>query len=517
MQDQQQDGEKAKSSDADFIILLKWAAVIASILLLGRLAIVGRNQLNAPFDLVFETPNLTSIKVIQEGYNPYDPALYAQPPYNITVYTPLYHYLVSLFPFDRANPFFYGRIVACVAMLAAAASLFVVDIRHRNLLLSLIAISVFFGVWPVLQNTVFLKTDTLALCLAVFAVVTAHNFRGHIAAPVASAALAILAISSKQYFVASGATCAIFYLLNDRRQFFIFLFSSVLFVTIFLTIVSTCWGNGFWFSTIGVLRQDMTWEQGAKQFAKYLCQPLVWFVLILTGVVTWEAYRKQRFELFRKTPYFLYILTSMAIVLIIIWRIGSSTNYFAEPLLAALLWVVYLLLQHDFTSVLSKQPLWRGLSMLKVGGLFFLACCAYEYCGPIKPDQYAFITSESKLKMMKYYKMVRDTVTDLDIENPLILNLFSHRDTYIVTDQDSVNDPYGYSLFWKEEKIPAQPMVDNLNNKTYDIVVLSKSMTPENKETGPYGEIIHAVFANYKLEKKGFVQAYYVRREETDG
>ena len=111
--------------------------------------------------------------------------------------------------------------------------------------------------------------------------------------------------------------------------------------------------------------------------------------------------------------------------------------------------------------------------MLKVGGLFFLACCAYEYCGPIKPDQYAFITSESKLKMMKYYKMVRDTVTDLDIENPLILNLFSHRDTYIVTDQDSVNDPYGYSLFWKEEKIPAQPMVDNLNNKTYDIVVLS--------------------------------------------
>ena len=55
MQDQQHDGAKAKSSDADLIILLKWAAVITSILLLGRLAIVGSNQLNAPFDLVFET------------------------------------------------------------------------------------------------------------------------------------------------------------------------------------------------------------------------------------------------------------------------------------------------------------------------------------------------------------------------------------------------------------------------------------------------------------------------------
>ena len=55
MQDQQHDGAKAKSSDADLIILLKWAAVITSILLLGRLAIVVSNQLNAPFDLVFET------------------------------------------------------------------------------------------------------------------------------------------------------------------------------------------------------------------------------------------------------------------------------------------------------------------------------------------------------------------------------------------------------------------------------------------------------------------------------
>ena len=52
----------------------------------------------APFDLVYETPNLSTIMLIKEGINPYDPAVYDALPFVITPYTPLYHYLVASLP-----------------------------------------------------------------------------------------------------------------------------------------------------------------------------------------------------------------------------------------------------------------------------------------------------------------------------------------------------------------------------------------------------------------------------------
>jgi hypothetical protein len=77
-----------------------------------RFANVAYHQLYFPFDLCFETPNLATIKLIKDGWNPYSPDVYNGMPFILTMYTPLYHDLVALLPVARSNPFFYGRLVS---------------------------------------------------------------------------------------------------------------------------------------------------------------------------------------------------------------------------------------------------------------------------------------------------------------------------------------------------------------------------------------------------------------------
>jgi hypothetical protein len=60
-------------------------------------------------DLVYETPNLRSIQLMQQGAHVYDRAVYEHNPWWLTPYTPLYHHLVALFPANAAKPFLPGR------------------------------------------------------------------------------------------------------------------------------------------------------------------------------------------------------------------------------------------------------------------------------------------------------------------------------------------------------------------------------------------------------------------------
>ena len=82
---------------------------------LSRLLPVAAEQLGTPFGLAYESPNLASIHAIQSGKRIYDPDLYLRPPYTLTMYTPLYLYLVAALPASEEHPFLTGRIVALVA------------------------------------------------------------------------------------------------------------------------------------------------------------------------------------------------------------------------------------------------------------------------------------------------------------------------------------------------------------------------------------------------------------------
>ena len=59
---------------------------------LWRVQTVVRWQLNSPFDLVFEGPNLATIQALGQGVNVYHPDFFNAPPFVFTLYTPLYHF-----------------------------------------------------------------------------------------------------------------------------------------------------------------------------------------------------------------------------------------------------------------------------------------------------------------------------------------------------------------------------------------------------------------------------------------
>ena len=94
---------------------------------------MARDQLSAPFDLTFETPNLCTVQSIQEGKHIYDPATYKDIPFILTIYTPAYHYLVSWLPKHPDNRFFTGRIVAMVFMILASCCLFFPQDLNKDL------------------------------------------------------------------------------------------------------------------------------------------------------------------------------------------------------------------------------------------------------------------------------------------------------------------------------------------------------------------------------------------------
>jgi len=59
---------------------------------------VAYYHLEAPHDICFETHNLASIKSLQAGANLYDKSFYGDWPFIVTIYNPLFHYLVASLP-----------------------------------------------------------------------------------------------------------------------------------------------------------------------------------------------------------------------------------------------------------------------------------------------------------------------------------------------------------------------------------------------------------------------------------
>jgi hypothetical protein len=101
------------------IVSLAIAIISAS-----RMFFVAKDQLSAPFDIAYESPQLCTIRAIQRGENIYNPVMYNELPFILTMYTPAYHYLVASLPEDPSNRFFTGRMVAMVFMISASFCLF---------------------------------------------------------------------------------------------------------------------------------------------------------------------------------------------------------------------------------------------------------------------------------------------------------------------------------------------------------------------------------------------------------
>jgi hypothetical protein len=98
--------------------------ILATIVTSIRLFKVAYYHLEAPHDICLETHNLASIKSINAGANIYSRHFYGELPFIITIYNPLFHYLVASLPESKSNPFFTGRLISLISTVLTALLLF---------------------------------------------------------------------------------------------------------------------------------------------------------------------------------------------------------------------------------------------------------------------------------------------------------------------------------------------------------------------------------------------------------
>ena len=267
---------------------------------LWRLQTVVRWQLTFPFDLVFESPNLSTITALRHGANIYSASVFDAPPFVFTLYTPLYHLVCAALPASGTNPFLTGRIVALVFMAAAIlCALWVTKPRHGTWMI--LAVSLFLLLHPVSSNFVFLKNDGAALFFSVLAILTISKTPRTHPRLAAAALFCLLAIASKQVFLAATATCFVHLLREQRRDALRFGGYYFLFAVIAAAAAQMLWGNGFWWCAFHAPKIPFNSNQFLGQWRLMLSQPVFLLLLIAWAVTIVEHLRYRRMG--RRVPF----------------------------------------------------------------------------------------------------------------------------------------------------------------------------------------------------------------------
>ena len=465
---------------------------------LWRLQTVVRWQLTAPFDLVFESPNLATINALRHGVNVYSSSFFDAPPFVFTLYTPLYHLLCAAMPASATNPFFAGRLIAFVFMMSAVLGVLWVS-KPRHWIWIILVTGLFLLLHPVSSNLVFLKNDGTALFFSVLAILIVSKApRTHLR--LAAAALScVLAIASKQVFVAASAACFVYLLLEQRRDALRFGGYYLLFAAVAAALAQALWGNGFWWCVFHAPRMPFSADQFITQWRLMLRQP-VFLLLFAAWIVTAAEYlyRRRGRSL---NPFLIYFLCSGVVLLLTVGKPGSSTNYFIEWSLAGVLWLVSIL----------PSSLPQKINPALLAGL----CLAVTLCelATATPRDFAlgdpgFIAVRQQL----HEALTQEAKSLAPRADPLrVLNFAGASTFFDWPGKTSVNDPYLYTLLWEHGILKPDAMIRELHSQQYQLVVFRSDavLAPSDRADG-MGQIMKSLRESYRLAGYGVFLQYWV-------
>ena len=474
--------------------------IITAAIALWRIQMVVRWQLSSPFDLVFESPNLATITALRHGVNVYHPSVFDGPPFVFTLYTPLYHLMCAALPTSATNPFLAGRLVALAFMVSALLGILWVR-KPRNWAWIVLAGSLFLLLHPVSSNLAFLKNDGTALFFSALAILIISKApRTHLR--LANAALCcVLAIASKQIFVAASATCFVYLFLNQRREALRFAGYYAVLAALATMVAQVAWGNGFWWCVFHAPKMPFSADQFIAQWKLMLRQPvfLLLFAASIATIVRHMVQRRGR-ELLAN-PFFLYFLFSAAVLLLTVGKPGSSTNYFIEWSLAGIFWLVSILP--------SSLPL--RMNQILVPGL----CLAVALCelATAKTRDFAlgdpeFIAARRQL----HEALIKEAESLAPGAKPLrVLNLAGASTFFDWPGQTSVNDPYLYTLLWERGILKPDSMIRELRSQRYHFVVFRSDaiLVPADRGDG-MAQIMKALQESYRRAGYGVFLQYWV-------
>ena len=476
-----------------------------------RMATTSWGQVREPLDLVYETPNVRTIELCRAGLPIYAPQIYGDVPYVFTMYPPLYHALVAALPIDPVNPYVAGRIVACIAMVAAAGMLVFVGGRE-SLPTALLAIGSLWLFHPSTKLAAFVKSDSLGLLfslVAVLAVARAQNQSADRPAAVGAAILCALAVWTKHGHLAAPLACLLGFAVRGGPGLRYFLATTAALAAVSLTVAATAWGGDMLWCLAAGVGQPPAAAQFAAVWKAAAGQP---FFVVLFAVLHVQAVLLARQEGLRSrhAAYLWYLLAADAVMLAGLGKSGSSVNYFFEPLLAG---------AACFVTARDRMPravTWPLAAVLVLAGgwevatadprafdLRLLGCPAADVAG-----QRDWIAD-------KHAAAAERTAAVIAVTNPAprILNLCNARFGRDLPGEISLSDPYLYGLLFAQGSLPVDPLIARLDAGSFDGVLLPPDHDPRQRRRSPaLAALYAAVHRTYRPGSAAPGLAVWVRR-----
>lgn len=465
-------------------------------ILLLRFALISWDQLRAPFDLNYETQNLRIVQAIRKGLNPYAEETYARPPFIINIYTPLYSCLASLLPGMPENPFFPGRFLSLVSAAVCGVLLFLAGGPRGSFWPPFICAAAISGAGIICRHAAYFKCDPLALCLSGASVVALARAGSGRSGVIGSAFLAVLAVTSKQYFIAAGASCLLYLLFANRKAFFLYFAVAGGLSAVFAAFASLHWGSGFWFSTVGAIRQPFTPDNLSRIAGVMSRSPMFWFLAAAAAAAVCKTMREKGLEMFRESPFPFYLIISTAWALIAANRHGASASYYFESALAQGLWIVWTVRNLSAASLFRPAFLFFAALFLACGvwAMNFTRTDDYTW---LRPDRVARITSRKACLM--------NAKRELRLRNPEVLSLFRQDCSHYFGGLTHINDPFLYLWLWEHGRLPLDPLLKALRQRRYDLVIAGDRQFPltYSSHPFPYKDIFRTLDENYALAGSG--------------
>ena len=386
---------------------------------------------------------------LSQGHNVYHSL--QNPPYVTMVYTPLYYLVTALGIKIVGSALWIGRLLSVLCTLGTCLFAYkIVKLKTTRtvpaLLAGVLPLTVgFYGYW----STLF-RVDALALFLSVAGLYTVVRSLGSWKVQL-SIPLFLLAIFTKQSYVAAPVAVAVYLFVKDRPRSLWFVGLLGLGGALLVGLCTLVFGSSFVEQTFLVGSQPHTLKLGANLLRIVLYS----IPVVLMFSVTWVLLKikHREWDLFA-----IYFTLALAMCLVLIFKQGAWLNY-AQELVVISSILVGLLLGH----LLNKGSLTFKKQFIFVGILLIL---------PLSP-----------MGSWYNYEPPTGVQTSYEVLRPILENV----DDPVICEDATLAMEAGRTLVWEPSVFVLggyykaswnqSPFVESLASKSYSVIVLNYDVT----------------------------------------
>ncbi len=485
---------------------MKWFKRITaglSVFWIVHLFWISAGRLGEPRDLLFESPTVNTAILLNQGVNIYSKSVYDGPPFNLTIYTPAYFSLTAAMPGFESAPFQTGRAISIFFAVGLFLQLIIPRRGKSGVSTGLIATGWLSLFMPYVVNISFFKMDMMALALSSASIAVLIRRGITPVTAVLAGALAGAGILTKQSAI-SAPIAAMLYLLWKERRLAVLYFGAFLISTLpVFWIINRLSEGGFWWCIFEAPHHPIRFDVFLENWLE-MDSPAFYVLLAFSAFCCRELFRPEMRgrEDTRGSSRLagLYYIVSWVWLVESVGKVGAATNYFLEPLYAAV-WVILMWLDG-----LEEEP--KGKVAAIAWGLILISLS-----WPMRTAQFSdpLIPKDSK-SVETYEAARREAIAAAGMEKPKILNLASTQASLSSGFDLYLNDPFLYATLWNTRDLSNRAMLTALDERFFDLVALPRGDRPATiRDPTPLGEIYAKIYQTCEFRSEG-VFAYYVPR-----